>query len=67
MWWPFKKKKRTDLFNVVELHSGVRGLCRYRREMALKVCHNLNKCVPDSRYGIIQVGDNFELPTEIQP
>lgn len=66
MWWPFEKK-RTDLFNVVELHSGVRGLCRYRREAALKVCHKINQESLNARYGIIPVGVKFELPAKIQP
>ena len=41
-----------QMYNIIELHSGMKGTCRYDRVGALKIVHQLNKMNPTSRYAI---------------
>jgi len=44
-----------QMYNLVELHSGMKGICRYDRIEALLVAHYLNKRNPKERYAICAV------------
>ena len=48
---------KTDIkmYNIIELHSGVKGICRYNRVGALALVHQLNKMNPKERYSICAV------------
>ena len=43
------------MYNLVELHSGMKGICRYDRIGALLAAHELNKRNPKERYAICAV------------
>lgn len=43
------------MYNLIELHSGVKGICRYDRIGALKAAHELNRRHPNERYAICAV------------
>ena len=43
------------MYNLIELHSGVKGICRYDRIGALELVHQLNKMNPKERYAICAV------------
>ena len=42
-------------YSIVELRSGVKGICRYDRIGALLVAHELNKKYQKGRYAICAV------------
>lgn len=42
-------------YNIIELHSGVKGICRYDRVGALALVHQLNKMNPKERWAICAV------------
>ena len=44
-----------QMYKIIELHSGVKGICRYDRIGALKTAHELNKKHPKERYAICAV------------
>ena len=43
---------KRQMYRIVELHSGVKGICRYDRIGALIAVHQLNKMNPKERYAI---------------
>lgn len=43
------------MYNIIELRSGVKGVCRYDRIGALLLVHQLNKMNPNARYAICAV------------
>ena len=43
------------MYHLIELRSGVKGICRYDRIGALKRVHELNKRNPNERYAICVV------------
>lgn len=43
------------MYNIVELRSGMKGICRYDRIGALLLVHQLNKMNPKERYAICAV------------
>lgn len=45
----------TQQYNIIELHSGVKGICRYDRIGALLTAHELNKRNTKERYAICAV------------
>lgn len=47
--------RNTQQYNIVELHSGVKGICRYDRIGALAAAHELNKKHQNERYAICAV------------
>lgn len=44
-----------QMYHLIELRSGVKGICRYDRIGALKAAHELNKRNPKERYAICAV------------
>ncbi len=49
------KNQNSQQYSLIELRSGVKGICRYDRVVALKVAHRLNKSNPNERYAICAV------------
>ena len=43
------------MYHLIELRSGVKGICQYDRIGALKRAHELNKRNPNERYAICAV------------
>ena len=44
-----------QMYKLIELHSGRKGICRYDRIGALLAAHELNKKNPNERYAICAV------------
>lgn len=44
-----------QMYRLIDLRSGKKGLCRYDRIGALLAAHELNKRNPTERYGICAV------------
>ena len=42
-------------YRLIELRSGMKGICRYDRAGALKAAHKLNKNNPNERYAICSI------------
>lgn len=47
--------QNTQQYNIIELRSGVKGICLYNRVYALQLVHQLNKMNPKKRYAICAV------------
>ena len=47
--------QNTQQYHIIELRSGVKGICRYDRIGALLAAHQLNKMNPKERYAICAV------------
>ena len=43
------------MYRLIELRSGVKGICRYDKVMALEIVHNLNKIFLKERWAICAV------------
>ena len=46
---------KVQMYKLIELRSGVKGICWYDRIGALLVAHELNKRNPKERYAICAV------------
>lgn len=48
-------KTDTQKYRLIELRSGVKGICRYDRVGALVAAHDINKRNPEERWSICAV------------
>lgn len=47
--------QNTQQYTIIELRSGVKGICRYDRVCALQLVHQLNRMNSKVRYSICAV------------